>query len=415
MENIEKMEIEQQNNKRGKRKWVIILTAIVLPILILSLLYFNNMSFKLRVNNLLSRVPGGIGDRFKTLPTDFDSQEKKAFLADYYLSLEPADAADKLYIIKKDDEQLYSEIIRLMNSNSSSKTGEIITLVRSLESRKDLLSSIYDEVQAEKEKQFQGEVSRLESQDLTLTIHEIENRYEKEADFKERLPQILSQMNEDRVVNILFYIEDGLRGEILNKLDRDLKARLDNKLVSKNMERNNLISLASFYEAKPSDELLDEIGNSEKFSFEELGIIYKNLSILKSAEVLSQIEDDGFKEQLFTAIRREEELTGEESSVINDISRAVQFMTEYNSKIDDLVSTYNRMSPDRVARIVEKMMENENTVTSLEINSEPLYEISDATIIVDVLSRMNNKTLSNIMDNMETDNASKLTQMLARP
>lgn len=415
MENIEKMEIEQQNNKRGKRKWVIILTAIVLPILILSLLYFNNMSFKLRVNNLLSRVPGGIGDRFKTLPTDFDSQEKKAFLADYYLSLEPADAADKLYIIKKDDEQLYSEIIRLMNSNSSSKTGEIITLVRSLESRKDLLSSIYDEVQAEKEKQFQGEVSRLESQDLTLTIHEIENRYEKEADFKERLPQILSQMNEDRVVNILFYIEDGLRGEILNKLDRDLKARLDNKLVSKNMERNNLISLASFYEAKPSDELLDEIGNSEKFSFEELGIIYKNLSILKSAEVLSQIEDDGFKEQLFTAIRREEELTGEESSVINDISRAVQFMTEYNSKIDDLVSTYNRMSPDRVARIVEKMMENEDTVTSLEINSEPLYEISDATIIVDVLSRMNNKTLSSIMDNMKTDNASKLTQMLARP
>ena len=222
-------------------------------------------------------------------------------------------------------------------------------------------------------------------------------------------------MNEDRVVNILFYIEDGLRGEILNKLDRDLKARLDNKLVSKNMERNNLISLASFYEAKPSDELLDEIGNSEKFSFEELGIIYKNLSILKSAEVLSQIEDDGFKEQLFTAIRREEELTGEESSVINDISRAVQFMTEYNSKIDDLVSTYNRMSPDRVARIVEKMMENEDSVTSLEINSEPLYEISDATIIVDVLSRMNNKTLSNIMDNMKTDNASKLTQMLARP
>lgn len=415
MENIEKMEIEQQNKKRGKRKWVIILTAIVLPILILSLLYFNNMSFKLRVNNLLSRVPGGIGDRFKTLPTDFDSQEKKAYLADYYLSLEPADAADKLYIIKKDDEQLYSEIIRLMNSNSSSKTSEIITQVRSLESRKDLLSSIYDEVQAEKEKQFQGEVSRLESQDLTLTIHEIENRYEKEADFKERLPQILSQMNENRVVNILFYIEDGLRGEILNKLDRDLKARLDNKLVSKNMERNNLISLASFYEAKPSDELLDEIGNSEKFSFEELGIIYKNLSILKSAEVLSQIEDDGFKEQLFTAIRREEELTGEESSVINDISRAVQFMTEYNSKIDDLVSTYNRMSPDRVARIVEKMMENEDTVTSLEINSEPLYEISDATIIVDVLSRMNNKTLSNIMDNMETDNASKLTQMLARP
>ena len=46
------------------------------------------------------------------------------------------------------------------------------------------------------------------------------------------------------------------------------------------------------------------------------------------------------------------------------------------------------MNPDRVAKIVEQMIDNNATVTALEINSEPVLEISDASIAIDVLSRM---------------------------
>ncbi|GFN36409.1 MotE family protein [Tepidimicrobium xylanilyticum] len=410
MENVEVIK-----NKKGKAKRFIIAILIIIPILVLSLLYFNNKTFKLKVNSLLAKVPGGVGDYFRTTPTELEREDKKVYLADYYLSLDPVNAADKLYIIKKDDEKLYSEIIRLMNSNSPTKTSEIIKNIRNLELRKDLLFSIYDEIQEEKANQFLNEVSRLESQDLLITINEIKNRYEREADFKETLPQMLSQMNEDRLTDILFYIDDSLREELLNKFNIDLRTKLDNKLSTKKFKRNNLMDLAHLYEVKPLEEVLEEIGNSDKYSFEELGTIYKNLSIIKSAEIFSEIEDDSFKEQLFAAIRKEEELVGEENSITNDISRAIQFLTEYNKKIDDLVKLYNRMSPDKAAKVVEKMLANENTVTALEINSEPIYEISDATIIVDVLSRMNNKNLSSIMDNMNTENASKLTQLLAKP
>ncbi len=60
-------------------------------------------------------------------------------------------------------------------------------------------------------------------------------------------------------------------------------------------------------------------------------------------------------------------------------------------------------------------MDNNTTVTALEINSEPIFQLTDASIIIDVLSRMRNKTLSSIMDYMSTENASRLTQALARP
>lgn len=411
MENIE----VSKKSKSRKLKIILTISLVVIPILVAGLIYFNNKTFKLKVNNLLGKVPGRIGEFFKSSPVEAEQSEKKAFLADYYLSLGPNIAADKLYIIKKEDEKLYSEIIRLMNSSSTSKTGEIIKLVRNIELRKDLLSSIYEEIKGEKESEFLDEINRLENQDLLITIKEIEDRVEKDSQFKTSLPNIFTIISEDRARDILYYIDGNIKEDILYSLSDDKRTSIESKLSAKEIQHLKLADLASLYEVKPIEEVLDEVGNSNKYSMEELGIIYKNFSVLKSAEILSKIEEDTFIEELFTAIRKEEELEGVEESVTNEISKSIQFITEYNRKIDDLVAVYNNMSPDKVAKIVEQMMGNNTTVTALEINSEPVFQISDASIIVDVVTRMRNKTLSSIMDYMSTDNASKLTQMLARP
>lgn len=55
MENVEVIK-----NKKGKAKRFIIAILIIIPILVLSLLYFNNKTFKLKVNSLLAKVPGGV-------------------------------------------------------------------------------------------------------------------------------------------------------------------------------------------------------------------------------------------------------------------------------------------------------------------------------------------------------------------
>ena len=112
---------------------------------------------------------------------------------------------------------------------------------------------------------------------------------------------------------------------------------------------------------------------------------------------------------------REEELTKSDTSITGDISRAMEFLNEYGNKVKDLVAIYEKMSPDKVAKIVEQMIKNTSTITSIELNSEEIYELSDSIIIIDVLSKMKNQTLSKVLDFMEPDKASQVTRLLAKP
>lgn len=410
--------MENMENIKQKKSWKVRLILIVLLIIsILVFLYFNNKPFNSKANNLLSKMPGALGEHFYSSSNsdDVDSEYKKEYLANHFLSLDSDVAADKLYIIKGEDEKLYAEIIRIMNSNSPTKTSEIITIVRNREQSKNILSSIYDEVKDENKSKFLDEVNRLESQDLLSTINEITKRMEKDKEFRDNISEIFTVMDEEKAAEILYYLDESLKDDILFSLEDNIRSTIEAKLSAKKAEYLKLVDLAGLYEVKPVETAVEEIGNTEIYTIDELGTIYRNLSILKSAEILSKVDDDDFIQELFNSIRKQEELNGDEKSITGEISKTIQFMSEYNKKIDDLVSVYEKMNPSKVAKIVEKMMDNDTTVTYLEIFSEPAYEITDSTIVIDVLSRMGNKTLSSIMNYISTDKASKLTQMLVEP
>ena len=413
--------MENMENIKQKKSWkvrlMLIILVIILLLSILTFLYFNNKSFNSKANNILSKLPGALGEYFYSSSDsdDVDSEYKKEYLANHFLSLDSNTAADKLYIIKGEDEKLYAEIIRIMNSNSPTKTSEIITIVRNREQSKNILSSIYDEVKDRNESKFLDEVNRLENQDLLNTINEITKRVEKDKEFRDNISEIFTVMDEEKAAEILYYLDESLKDDILFSLEDNIRSTIEAKLSAKKAEYLKLVDLASLYEVKPVETAVEEIGNTEIYTIDELGTIYRNLSILKSAEILSKVDDDDFIQELFNSIRKQEELSGDEKSITGEISKTIQFMSEYNKKIDDLVSVYEKMNPNKVAKIVEKMMENDTTVTHLEIFSESAYEITDSTIVIDVLSRMGNKTLSSIMNYISTDKASKLTQMLVEP
>ena len=54
MDNVKTIE----NDKSNKLKLILIIIFIVIPLLIVTLFYFNNKTFKSRVNNLLGKLPG---------------------------------------------------------------------------------------------------------------------------------------------------------------------------------------------------------------------------------------------------------------------------------------------------------------------------------------------------------------------
>ena len=401
---------EKKGNKKLKTIIIVILTLIVVPLTIMSLIYNNNKNFENRINTMLTRMPGVLGEHFKNYPTESEKNEKINYLASHYIKLDPSISADKIYIIKKDDEKLYFDLIRSMNSISTSKTEDIVLKIRNLELRKDLLFSAYDEAQEDERAQLLSEVSRLEKQDILTTVLEIEKRFS-DRDFL----KILNEMKNDKIGEILYYTDFDIRGYIVDTFDNSKRTTIEGILYEKTNEENMLTDLAKLYETKPVETAIGAIGDTETYSIEKLGTIYKNLSVLKSAELLSNIKDEKFIEELFTAIMREEELTKSNTNITRDISQSMEFLNEYQTKIKDLVVIYEKMSPANVAKIVERMMDNTETITSFELSTEKFYELSDSVIIVDVLSKMKNPTLSKVFDFMEADKASKITQLLAKP
>lgn len=410
MENVERI----NENKSKRTRNILITLFIVTPLLVLSLLYVNNKTFKNKADALLSKLPGVVGEYFKNMPTEEERKMMKSELANYYLSLDPSVTADKLYIIKKEDEKLYQDIVKLMNSISPSQTAEIIELVRKIDLRRDLLVSIYDEIQSDKEAIIMQDVEKFQSGNLFEIIEEIETRFSREKDFKENLSTIFTLIDEDQGTNILYYINNSIRQEILYSLNPYKRNSIENKLAAKRRRISQLEELSELYRSKPIDIAIEEIGNTEEYSIEELAIIYKNMPILKISEILTKIDDEEFVQDLITAIKLEEQLL-KEDTITNEIGRSMDFVKEYDYKINNLVSIYEDMRVDKVAKIIEKMLNNDDTVTVLEIQAEPVFRISDASIAIDILSKMKNKTLAKIIDNMNDRRAAVLTQELAKP
>lgn len=401
---------KKQKVKPFKIVLILILVFVVLPIIVLSIMYNSNKAFKQSMNNAFSKMPGPIGGYFSNYPTEEEKDNKIDYLGRHFLDLEANIAADKIYIIKKEDEELYFDLIRDMNSISSKKTEEIVLKIRNMELRKDVLISTYEKARDEEKEKMLSQVTRIENQDLLLSLIEVENKFTNK-DFLE----ILNELNENKLSELLYYIDDDISDYILNTFKEDKSSEIQRLIYKLEKDEEDLKDVAKLYETKPIDKVTNEIGSFESYSIEELGIIYMNLSDIKAAELLYSIADEKFTEELFVSIARQEALRKSEENIIENISKAMEFISEYNMKIKDLAQTYEKMTPGHIAKIVEKMIDETETVTFLELKDENVYNLSDKLIIIDVLSNIKSQTLSKVLDFMEAEVASKVTRELAKP
>lgn len=406
----EKIDTEDNKKKKINIKSLLLLFFVIIPLILIIIFYNRNIGFKNRVDGLLSKMPGVVGEYFKGTPTEEEIVKRIDYLANHFLQVEPSVAADKLYIIKKEDQKLYSSIIKGMNRISPEKTEEVVLKVRDIELRKDLLSSAYEDAIEDEKTSFLSEVSRIQGQDINLTIQEIERKFASK-DFLD----ILKEVNVEKMGELLYYTNLDIRNYILDdfNLERRMKVELEiNKIAE---EKDALYDLAKYYETKPVNELLDSLGSSDIYDFDKLATIYRNMSVVKSAEILSEIEDDEFIEELFIAILAEDNLMDSEMQLTRDISRTMEFVNEYKQRVTKLIKVYGEMIPAHVGEIAEEMMENDETITIFNFDVDESYELSDKVIIIDILSDLKRDQLSKVLDSMEVDKAAKLTELLAKP
>jgi len=409
-----------KKRRKGKGIYIILslLILIIIALSVLGFLYFTNEEFKNIADTYLKTIPflESITSRSaKTNSSNIDETElnqKKEDIAEYYIK-RGIDAVYELYAIKTKDELLYSDIVKIMNQKSPSLTSKLITEVRNLDNMEDILTTIHNKIMDENKSEILEEARKLENMELLTAIEELNMRI-KDSSFIKNINDILLNMREESLCNIFYYMDEETRQSLYNILDEDLRLKINSLIKDKSIEYNRLVDIARLYEDKPVDILLNNIGNTDTYDMDELAVIYSNLSVVKSGEVLSKVNNDAFIQDLIAAISKEEQLR-KEDSVAADLNKAIQFITEYNAKIDELVNIYENMEPNRAARILENMLENSTTLNQFVLESEPVYEVTDSSVAMDILKNMRQKNAAKILNYFKTENVTKLTQMLASP
>lgn len=402
---------EKKSKEIFKIILIFVLVFTLIPITVFALVYFSNNNFRESTNEFLRDRPGVVGEYFSKYPTESEKAEKEAYLANYYLSINEESSADKLYIIKKSDEGLFNNVIKRMNQKSSTKTKDIIKLVRNIELRKDLLHTIYEEIKSEHEIALNEELKNLEELELNLAIEEVELMVEKGRDGKE-LGKIFTNMKESRAIDILYYMNPNAKNKIISHIETNRRKKFNLFLLQKEKREYELEQCSKVYEVMDTEKAFTEIGNSEKFKIDELSSIYMGLSIKKASDILIN-SDDEFANQLITGIEKLEELTDQDESRAVKIIEAISFKKQYDKKISELVTLYEKMESTDIVEIVEKMMVNKNSVTIFEIDDNPIYSISDSSIIMDVLKNMKKQKVSQVLSIMDSNKAAEITRQFA--
>ncbi|KPU28217.1 hypothetical protein TR13x_02450 [Caloranaerobacter sp. TR13] len=395
---------------------IVIFLILTIPIGVLAAIYYNVDSFRILVNNQLKNAPGFVGEYFSRYPTEEEIKAKKIFLVEYLNKIDTNNAADKLYIIKKDDKELYNDIIKLMNSRYPDKTTNIVKLIREIELRKNLLFSLYDEIQKEEQDNIKKEAERLQKMDNYLALKEIKEKINSNTDEQNRVAYIISTMNEKKAADIIFYLNDDEKKLILSKLlsiNKDKMYTLRSYLLEKEKSYEEFKNLAKIYEGKNSYEAYKILGNTEKYSSSDLAKIYMNLSLEKAADILKYSQDKDFVEELFYNIRREELLTGSKENITIKLSRIIDYIKEYEEKLNNLVLIYEKMDAKDIANIIEKLIVNDKELTALKIDSNNYYSVSDSKLAIDILRKLKKSTVSEVLKNLNNRKAVEITRKLA--
>lgn len=410
------LENESQGLSIGKIIVIVILVFTFVPISVLGILYFTNENFKYIANGHLSGAPGALGKYFQSFPTRDERETQKKNVANYLLDMDVARAADKLVLIKKEDEVLFSDLSKIMSEKNVKKTEAILELIRDNSIKKDILVSTIEQIDNEKKLSLSEQAKYYESLTVASLVQEINKVLMNGTISFRDMGLMIEQMNEKVAVSVLNNLDGEMTLKILSNFDSIEKGKKLQEIVAqmKDKERS-LISTAQIYDTELPDKLNVDLGQIKKYKLEELSVIYRNMSILQGAKILSQVEDKEFVLNLLNRIKEDEVLREGNDFITSDLIKATKILEEYNRKIFDLVNVYKKMEPQQIADMISKLYNNKNGIAKYSFENGESFTITDKDMAIEVLKKLSIKVTADVLASLDADLASEISKSLALP
>ncbi|SHJ91735.1 MotE family protein [Paramaledivibacter caminithermalis] len=400
----------------GKILLVVFMVFIITPLLIVGIIYYTNDSFKMEANKILVNLPGPVGEYFKTYPTKNELDTQKISVAKYLVGIDNNRAIDKLILIKNEDEVLYNEIIKLMIKLDANKTKAIMDQIRKNLVKKDILLRTVEQIDIEKEKEIMDKAKYFESLSYITAIKEIEASINNNEIGYTELGKIFENMKKENAAFLLRYMDKNISRKIIDKFSFDEKKR-DIKVLLSTMEDRELKLryAAEIYSTESPEKLVSIIGNTQTYKVDELAFIYKNIGIIKGAQVLARLNDDDFVHELVNEIKEKEILLNRKDFITEDILKAYKIYRDFDKNVDELTSIYEKMGDEQIAMLIKRMIRNTSSSKKYSLSNGETISISDEDLALTILDKFSERKLASVLSNLDNNLASDITKKLSLP
>ncbi len=405
--------LEIKKNSKLKALLVIALAFLMVPLVTFLITYYSNENFRHASNKYLSVLPGGLGRHFSNIPTREEEYGIKREIAKYYITFDDERLVDKLMLIRNDNQQLFNDLIPLLNRENPVKMARVNEVIRNTDINSDVLQRIIEDMNSEKTARIDALIKHYSGLKQNEAVREIEKNYSEGEVTQLEFTELFSKLQPQQAANYLYYLNSEIRQDIMFNMAISKRTEVTRQMDAIELNEYNMKELAEIYESKKPQELFTEIGSNDKYNNQNLALIYQGLSLKKAAEVLALSTDKEFVLGLYDSIGLQEALVREESGLAVKLATAVQVMQSYETNLKELLLVYEKLSPQELAALIEQMLRSNQVYQRHQFDDEEIV-FTQEQLVMDVLKRMKPAQVANILAELSTTRSVELSNKLMR-
>ncbi len=399
----------------GKIALTLLIAFVIVPLLGLTATYFVYQPFKAATNSTLAKLPGPVGTYFGSQPTQQETNQKISDIADYLLKVEVARAVDKLALIKKSDTKMYDDIIKTMLRINPNQTKAIIEALRANSLTKDPASATLSQIQKEQQDDYTKKAKFYEGLSVNTAVEEVNFQVDNSVNGYREVARAMNFMDPIAAAKIMEKLSPDVFKKIVLAMEEDKAATVRTEMTNRKEKIQSLGSTAQILSGKDTAQLVTILGNTNTYKTDELATIFINLGPIKSGQVLSGVADDKFVNEVISTIKTKRiEDTGKDD-ITKDILKTLKIYKEFDDNVNGLVTVYEKMKTDTVAANIKTMMKNSSTPKTYTLDNGENIVITDEDLALAILSKFNQKKVSDILSAVDSSLSSELTRKLALP
>lgn len=409
-------------NKEKKKTNVFIAILLILviilgaPLAALTFTYFISEEFQYLTNEFMSEFPLGVGRYFANLPTREEKEKIKLQIAKHYVLMDIDRIVDKLTIIRKEDQQLFNDLLVIMNGMNSRKMQEVNEILRSRVLEGNILQRTLKEIHNEEIAYVDEIIKHITSLPISAAVAEIEKMVVGGKLTNEQLDLFFRTLDSQVAAKYLIYLDDKTTFNIMRNLPSTNRNEFEKIIASIDKKYKNLQEIADIYAKGSISEAVNDLTNIEKYNINELAVIFLQMGVKDAAEILVHAADNEFILSLVEAINEREILNSlrdeESKSFSKSLVPAIDAFRNYEIRLNELSQIYEEMEVAEVADLMSRMLRRNQIFKQVELPNGERVSFTEEQLVIDILNNFKHNLIASILGELDTREAVELSQKL---